>query len=290
MTADHGSPHKNPRWWVPYALVLPGVLWLTLVYLVPLGGQVRTSFEEGSLLTGLDFNWHWQNYATALGDYGPTFLRSFGYAACATVLAILIGYPLAYFIVFRGGTYKMVLLFAVVAPFFVTYLVRTLSWEALLSDNGIILGTLKNLHLLPQSAFVLGTPLAVIFALTYNFLSFAVLPIYVSLDRIDPTLISAAEDLYAAPFVAFRKVVLPLSLPGVFAGSLLTFIPAAGDFVNAMMLGAPQHQMIGNVIQSRYLVTLDYPIAAAASLILMICLIVCVAAYSRLFGTEELTG
>jgi spermidine/putrescine transport system permease protein len=269
---------------------LPGALWLSFLFLVPLAGQVRTSLEEGSLLTGLAFNWHWQNYATALGDYGPTFLRSFGYAGCATALAIAIGYPLAYFIVFRSRSFKVALLFAVVAPFFITYLVRTLSWEALLSDNGLILGTLKNLHLIPDSAFILGTPFAVIFALTYNFLPFSVLPIFVSLDRIDPTLVSAAEDLYATPFVAFRKVVLPLSLPGVFAGSLLTFIPAAGDFVNAMMLGAPQHQMIGNVIQSRYLVTLDYPIAAAASLILMTCLILCVAVYSRLFGTEELTG
>ena len=290
MTNDEGRQPGAARRWIPYALVLPGVLWLTLVYLIPLAGQVRTSLQEGSLLTGLDFNWHWQNYATAVIDYGPTFLRSFGYAACATLLALLIGYPLAYFIVFRGGSYKMVLLFAVIAPFFVTYLVRTLSWEALLSDNGMILGALKFMHVIPQSAYVLGTPVAVVFALTYNFLSFSVLPIYVSLDRIDPTLISAAEDLYAAPFVAFRKVVFPLSLPGVFAGSLLTFIPAAGDFVNAMMLGAPQRQMIGNVIQSRYLVTLDYPIAAAASLVLMACLIACVAAYSRLFGTEELTG
>ena len=278
------------RRWVPYALILPGGLWLSFLFLVPLAGQVRTSLEEGSLLTGLAFNWHWQNYATALGDYGPTFLRSFGYAGCATMLAIAIGYPLAYFIVFRARSFKVALLFAVVAPFFITYLVRTLSWEALLSDNGLILGTLKNLHLLPDSAFILGTPYAVIFALTYNFLPFSVLPIFVSLDRIDPTLVSAAEDLYATPFVAFRKVVLPLSLPGVFAGSLLTFIPAAGDFVNAMMLGAPQQQMIGNVIQSRYLVTLDYPIAAAASLILMSALILCVAVYSRLFGTEELTG
>ncbi|MGP6156382.1 MAG: ABC transporter permease [Vulcanimicrobiaceae bacterium] len=290
MTGGEVERRGLGRRFVPYALVLPGVLWLTVLFLVPLAGQVRTSLEEGSLLTGLDFNWHWQNYAVALGDYGPTFLRSFGYAACATLLAIFIGYPLAYFMVFRGGSFKLVLLFAVVAPFFITYLVRTLSWEALLADNGLVLGTLKALHVLPQDAYVLGTPLAVIFALTYNFLPFSVLPIYVSLDRIDPTLVSAAEDLYAAPFVAFRKVVLPLSLPGVFAGSLLTFIPAAGDFVNAMMLGAPQRQMIGNVIQSRYLVTLDYPIAAAASLILMAALILCVTAYSKLFGTEELTG
>ncbi|MFY9778996.1 MAG: ABC transporter permease [Candidatus Baltobacteraceae bacterium] len=290
MTESKAWRRGFARRLVPYALVLPGVVWLTVLFLVPLAGQVRTSLEEGSLLTGLDFNWHWQNYATALGDYGPTFLRSFGYAACATLFAILIGYPLAYFIVFRGGSFKLVLLFAVVAPFFITYLVRTLSWEALLADSGLVLGTLKALRLIPQGAFLLGTPVAVVFALTYNFLPFSVLPIYVSLDRIDPTLVSAAEDLYATPFVAFRKVVLPLSLPGVFAGSLLTFIPAAGDFVNAMMLGAPQRQMIGNVIQSRYLVTLDYPIAAAGSLILMTALILCVAAYSRLFGTEELTG
>ncbi|MEA2782322.1 MAG: spermidine/putrescine transport system permease protein [Rhodospirillaceae bacterium] len=281
---------RGGRSLIPYMLVLPGAAWLIVLFLVPLAGQVKTSLEEGSLLTGMAFTGHWQNYADALVNFGPVFLRSFVYAGLATLLTISIGYPLAYFIVFRGGRFKALLLFPVIVPFLITYLVRTLSWQALLADSGIVLGTLKAWHLIPQDSYLLGTPTAVVFALAYNFLPFSVLPIYTSLDRIDPTLLRAAADLYASPFVAFRKVVLPLSLPGVFAGSLLTFIPAAGDFVNAMMLGAPQKQMIGNVIQGRYLVTLDYPLAAAASLILMVSLLVCVAAYSRLFGTEELTG
>jgi spermidine/putrescine transport system permease protein len=275
----------------PYVLNLPAALWLSLFFLLPLTGQILTSLKSGSLLEGgFTFTWEWQNYVDAIDQFGPVFLRSFGYAASATLVAVLIGYPLAYFIVFRGGRWKPFLLFPVVIPFLITYLVRTLSWEALLSDGGVVLGTLKAWHLIPQNAFLLGTSSAVIFALAYNFLPFTILPIYVALDRIDHTLLRAAEDLYASPLVAFRKVTLPLSLPGVFAGSLLTFIPAAGDFVNAMMLGAPQRQMIGNVVQARYLDTLDYPLAAAISLILMTSLIVSVALYARMFGTEELTG
>jgi spermidine/putrescine transport system permease protein len=276
---------------MPYLLNLPALLWLTIFFLIPLAGQVATSLKSGSLLEGgFNFTWEWANYVDAIQEFGPVFLRSFGYAATATLLSVVMGYPLAYFIVFRGGRFKLLLLFPVVIPFLITYLVRTLSWEALLSDGGPVLGVLKQLHLIPQNAFLLGTSTAVIFALAYNFLPFTILPIYVALDRIDRTLIAAAQDLYADPFTAFRKIVLPLSLPGVFAGSLLTFIPAAGDFVNAMMLGSPTRQMIGNIVQARYMDTLDYPLAAAMSLILMVSLLICVGLYSRLFGTEELTG
>src|SRR4051794_23327878 len=216
---------RGGRSLIPYMLVLPGAAWLIVLFLVPLAGQVKTSLEEGSLLTGMAFTWHWQNYADALVNFGPVFLRSFVYAGLATLLTISIGYPLAYFIVFRGGRFKALLLFPVIVPFLITYLVRTLSWQALLADSGIVLGTLKAWHLIPQDSYLLGTPTAVVFALAYNFLPFSVLPIYTSLDRIEPTLLRAAADLYASPWVAFRKVVLPLSLPGVFAGSLLTFIP-----------------------------------------------------------------
>lgn len=275
----------------PYLLALPGALWLSVFFLAPLYRQVVTSLSEGSIDDGgMNFTWHFQNYLDAADQFAPWFIRSFTYAGLGTLLAILIGYPLAYFIVFRGGKYRTLLLFPVIVPFLITYLVRTVSWQALLADDGIVLGSLKALHLLPDNAYVLGTSTAVIFALAYNFLPFAVLPIYVSLDRIDPALLRAAADLYASPVTTFRRVVLPLSLPGVFAGSILTFIPAAGDFVNAMMLGSPQRQMIGNVIQSRYLVTLDYPLAAAASLSLMLLMIVAVSLYARLFGTEGLTG
>jgi spermidine/putrescine transport system permease protein len=275
---------------LPYLLALPGIAWLLVFFVLPLLAQVVTSLSQGSLVTHWRFTWHWQNYANAFATYGHLFARSFGYAGLATLFTVLIGYPLAYFIVFRGGKWKLLLLFPVVVPFLITYLVRTVSWLALLSDGGIVVSALKSLHLMSEDGYLIGTPAAVVFALAYNFLPFSVLPIYASLDKIEPTLLRAAADLYASPLVAFRKVVLPLSLPGVFAGSLLTFIPAAGDFVNAQMLGAPEQQMIGNAIQAQYMVTLNYPLAAAASLILMLSLLICVTIYSRLFGTKDLTG
>jgi len=275
---------------LPYLLALPGIAWLLVFFVLPLLAQVVTSLSQGSLVTHWRFTWHWQNYANAFGTYGHLFARSFGYAALATLFTVLIGYPLAYFIVFRGGKWKLLLLFPVVVPFLITYLVRTVSWLALLSDGGLVVTFLKWLHIMPADGFLIGTPAAVVFALAYNFLPFSVLPIYASLDKIDPTLLRAAADLYASPFVVFRKVVFPLSLPGVFAGSLLTFIPAAGDYVNAQMLGAPEQQMIGNAIQAQYMVTLNYPLAAAASILLMLSLLICVALYSRLFGTKDLTG
>jgi spermidine/putrescine transport system permease protein len=275
---------------LPYLLALPGIAWLLVFFVLPLLAQVVTSLSQGSLVTHWRFTWHWQNYANAFATYGHLFARSFGYAALATLFTVLIGYPLAYFIVFRGGKWKLLLLFPVVVPFLITYLVRTVSWLALLSDGGLVVSLLKWLHVMPADGFLIGTPAAVVFALAYNFLPFSVLPIYASLDKIDPTLLRAAADLYASPFVVFRKVVFPLSLPGVFAGSLLTFIPAAGDYVNAQMLGAPEQQMIGNAIQAQYMVTLNYPLAAAASILLMLSLLICVALYSRLFGTKDLTG
>lgn len=275
---------------IPYLLILPGLAWLSVFYLVPIAGQFKTSLESGTLLTGIAFTWQWSNYWDAVTVYGPIFARSFGYAASATVLAIAVGYPLAYFIVFRGGRFKLFLLFPVIVPFLITYMIRTVSWQALLSDDGIALSFLRYLHLISTNTHMLGSPLAVIFALAYNFLPFAILPVYVSLDKIERSVLLAANDLYAHPPTVFRKVVFPLSLPGVFAGSLLTFIPAAGDYVNAMMLGGPRQQMIGNVIRSHYLVVLNYPLAAAASIVLMISLLICVTMYSRIFGTEELTG
>ncbi|HEY2892268.1 MAG TPA: ABC transporter permease [Dongiaceae bacterium] len=275
---------------LPYLLALPGIVWLLVFFVLPLLAQVVTSLSQGSLVTHWRFTWHWQNYANAFATYGHLFARSFGYAGLATLFTVLIGYPLAYFIVFRGGKWKLLLLFPVVVPFLITYLVRTVSWLALLSDGGLVVSFLKFLHVMSEDGFLIGTPAAVVFALAYNFLPFSVLPIYASLDKIDPTLLRAAADLYASPFVVFRKVVFPLSLPGVFAGSLLTFIPAAGDYVNAQMLGAPEQQMIGNAIQAQYMVTLNYPLAAAASILLMLSLLICVALYSRLFGTKDLTG
>jgi spermidine/putrescine transport system permease protein len=227
-------------------------------------------------------------YGRALSRYGPHFLRSFDYALAATLLALALGYPLAYFIAFRAGRLRNLLLGLVILPFFVTFLVRTFAWKTILNDAGPAVWLLQRLHLLAEGGRLLDTAAAVIGGLTYNFLPFMVLPIYVSLEKIDRRLVEAAADLYATPAGAFRRVVLPLSLPGVFAGSLLTFIPAAGDFINAQLLGSPNQQMIGTVIQNQFLEVRDYPLAAALSFVLMAVITLGVLAYARVLGTEEL--
>ena len=227
---------------------------------------------------------------STLDGWGDHFQRSFLYAGLATLLCIAIGYPLAYVIAFRGGTYKNLLLGLVVVPFFTTYLIRTIAWQTILFDEGPVVHLLQDIGLLGQSDRLLATPGAVIGGLTYTFLPFMVLPIYVSLEKIDRSLVDAARDLYSSPSRAFRKVVLPLSLPGVFAGTLLTFIPASGDFVNAELLGSPTTTMIGNVVQNQFLVQLDYPTAAALSFVLMAIITVAVLIYARVLGTEDLTG
>jgi spermidine/putrescine transport system permease protein len=224
----------------------------------------------------------------ALGRYGPHFLRSFRYALAATLLALVLGYPLAYFIAFRAGRLKYPFLGLVILPFFVTFLVRTFAWKTILGDGGPAVWLLQRLHLLGAHGRLLDTSIAVVGGLTYTFLPFMVLPVYASLEKLDRRLVEAAEDLYATPGAAFRRVVLPLSLPGVFAGSLLTFIPAAGDFINAQLLGSPNQQMLGTVIQNQFLDVRDYPLAAALSFVLMALITVVVLAYARLLGTEEL--
>jgi spermidine/putrescine transport system permease protein len=281
---------------LPYILLAPGLAWLAVFFVVPMYTLARQSLNDGTLETGFRFAWEWANYSNVIDRYQEQFIRSFRYAGTATVLAFLIGYPLAYAIAFRGGRMKSYLLFLVVLPFFTTYLIRTLAWQTILSDQGDVLTTLRDLGVLDvtdalgisQNGRVLATPTAVVMAITYNFLPFMVLPCYVSLERIDRRLIEAANDLYGGPVRAFRRVVFPLSLPGVFAGSLLTFIPAVGDFINAEILGSPKTQMIGNVIQSRFLEVTDYPGAAALSFILMAAILVAVLIYARLLGTEEL--
>jgi len=265
----------------PYLLVAPGILWLILFYVIPIGTLAGTSVGRS------EGGW-WVSYAHALQAYGPHFLRSFGYALVATLLAILMGYPLAYFMAFRSGRAKNFLLGLVVLPFFTTFLVRTLAWKTILGDNGFVVGFFQLLHLVPENGRLLNTVVAVIGGLTYNFLPFMVLPIYVSLEKIDRRLVEAAGDLYSSPGQAFRKVVLPLSLPGVFAGSLLTFIPASGDFINAELLGSPNQQMIGTVIQNQFLEVRDYPVAAAVSFLLMTVITISVLFYARALGTEEL--
>ncbi len=222
--------------------------------------------------------------------YHTQLLRSFEYAGLATALALAISYPLAYWIAFRGGRWKNVLLLFIVGPFFVTYLIRTLAWETILADNGFVADRLRDLHVLGAGDRLLATSTAVVAGITYNFLPFMALPLYVSLEQIDQRLIEAAQDLYASRVKSFLRVTLPLSLPGIFAGTLLTFIPASGDFINAQLLGTPNQSMIGNVIQSKFLELTDYPAAAAMSFILMATILVLVGLYARALGTEKLTG
>ena len=328
---------KRHRWIVPYALLAPGVLWLLVFYVYPGIQMLIASFWSGTLETGFTFSLsNWTNYPEALSGASAQIARSILYAAAATLLTFLIAYPLAYTIAFKGGQYKALLLFLVVAPFFTSFLLRTISWKVLLGDSGVFLGPLKAIGLMPDDFRLLAVPVAVVAGITYNFLPFMTLPIYVSLEKIDIRLVEAAKDLYAGPWrpgggiagliiggvlggvlgyifeypvplwalawgvggavigwgfisQSFTRVTFPLSLPGVFAGSLLTLIPAIGDYVNAEFLGNPSTTMVGNVIQNKFLVQNDYPIASALSFILMAGILVAVAVYARALGTENLT-
>jgi spermidine/putrescine transport system permease protein len=280
--------HRH-KWAVPYLLLLPGMLWLAIFFLVPMVYLGKTSLEQG-LFPVFTFQWAWRNFHDAISLYHTQFVRSFEYAGLATVIALVGSYPLAYWIAFRGGRWKNLFLLLVIAPFFVTYLIRTLAWETILADDGVVANTMRHLHLLGSDGRLLATSFAVVAGITYNFLPFMVLPLYVSLEQIDERLIEAANDLYASRWKAFLRVTLPLSLPGVFAGTLLTFIPAAGDFINAQLLGTPKQYMIGNVIQSQFLNVRDYPTAAALSFVLMGLILAAILAYARILGTEKLTG
>ena len=275
---------------LPYLLLLPGLGWLLLFFAIPLGYTAFESLKQGTIETGYLFDWQFSNYSNALTDYSEQFLRSFEYAGIATVAAILIGYPLAYFIAFRGGRWRNALLLAVIAPFFVTYLIRTLSWETILSDSGFVVSTMKTIGLVGDEGRLLDTTVSVVAGITYNFLPFMILPLYASLERIDGRLLEAGYDLYGRRRDVFLRVTLPISMPGLVAGTLLFFIPAAGDFINAELLGTPRQSMIGNVIQSQYLEIGDYPTAAALSFILMALMLVLVLIWARIAGTEALLG
>jgi spermidine/putrescine transport system permease protein len=281
--------HRH-RWATPYLLLAPGLVWLAVFFVVPLGFLGYQSLESGSFETGFTFSWAWENYADAFTDYREQLIRSFVYAGLATVLALAISYPLVYWIAFRGGRWKNLFLVMIIAPFFVTYLIRTLAWQNILADQGIVVDTLKTIGVLDEDGRLLATSTAVVAGITYNFLPFMALPVYVALEQIDERLVEAATDLYASRVQAFLRVTLPLSLPGVVAGTLLTFIPAAGDFINAQLLGTPQQQMIGNVIQRQFLELIDYPSAAALSFVLMASILVAVLVYAKVVGPEKLTG
>jgi spermidine/putrescine transport system permease protein len=274
----------------PYLLLLPGIVWLVLFFVAPLGFLGYQSLQTGTFDTGYTFDWAFSNYWDAIRDYHDQFVRSFLYAGIATILALLVSYPLVYWIAFRAGRWKNVFLILIVAPLFVTYLVRTLAWLNILADEGPVVGLLRDIHVLGPDGRLLATSVAVVAGITYNFLPFMALPLYVSLEQIDARLLEAAEDLYASKRQAFLHVTLPLSAPGIVAGTLLTFIPAAGDFINAQLLGTPKQYMVGNVIQSKFLDVLDYPSAAALSFILMALILVGLLVYARAVGTERLTG
>jgi spermidine/putrescine transport system permease protein len=284
-----GWLHRH-RGLVPYLLLAPGLAWLAVFFVVPLAFLGYQSLQEGSFDFGYSFSWAWENYREAISNYHEQLIRSFVYAGLATAIALVVSYPLAYWIAFRGGRWKNLLLLMIIAPFFVTYLIRTLAWQTILADQGIVASILRDLHVLDTGGRLLATSTAVVAGLTYNFLPFMALPLYVALEAIDPRLIEAAEDLYASKLQAFLRVTLPLSLPGVFAGTLLTFIPAAGDFINAQLLGTPRQHMIGNVIQSKFLELIDYPAAASLSFVLMATIVAGVLLYARSLGTERLTG
>jgi spermidine/putrescine transport system permease protein len=281
--------HRH-RWLTPYLLLAPGIAYLLFFFVVPLYYLVYTSLQEGTVQVGYTFTWAWENYSEALSTYGTQFVRSFQYAGIATVLALLISYPLTYWIAFRGGRWKNLLLLFIIAPFFVTYLIRTLAWQNILADDGFVVDVFQTLGLVAEDGRLLATTTAVIAGITYNFLPFMALPLYVSLEQIDKSLIEAAKDLYASSTKAFLRVTLPLSAPGVIAGTLLTFIPAAGDFINAELLGTPNQAMIGNVIQSKFLEITDYGQAAALSVILMLVILLLIAVYTRILGTERMAG
>jgi len=291
-TRDAPGPgiRERVRKATPYLLLAPGILWLLFFFIVPTVQMFLTSVSSGSVSDGFKLTFTSQAYATAVSKFGKQFGNSLLYGGTATLLTFLIGFPMAYTIAFRGGRFKNILLFLVIAPFFTSFLIRTISWKILLGDAGPLLGPLKDLHILPEDLSLLYTPIAVVAGITYNFLPFMVLPLYVALEKIDPRLIEAANDLYASRWGAFRRVTLPLALPGVFAGSILTFIPALGDWVNAQLLGNTQTTMIGNVIQDRFISQGDYPVAAALSFILMAGILASVAIYAKFLGTEQLTG
>jgi spermidine/putrescine transport system permease protein len=283
-----GFFHRH-RGFTPYVLLAPGVLWLAIFFLIPLAFLAYESLQSG-LFPDFRFTWQFSNFSDGISEYHQQLIRSFVYAGIATVACLVLSYPLVYWIAFRAGPWRNLFLLFIVAPFFVTYLVRTLAWLNILADQGPVVRVLRDIHVLSPDGRLLATTFAVVSGITYNFLPFMALPIYVSLEQIDPRLLEAAKDLYSSPTQAFLRVTLPLSAPGIVAGTLLTFIPAAGDFINAALLGTPNQAMIGNVIQSKFLESLDYPGAAALSFILMGLILVMLLVYARIVGTEKLTG
>jgi len=280
-----------PKVRVPYLLLFPGFAFLFTFFILPIVNLAQTSTQTpiaGGDTGQYEQTFAFSNYINAFLDNKEQFGRSFVYASLATVFALAIAYPLAYAIAFKSGKFKNILLVLVVAPFFTSFLLRTIAWKQILGEEGFLVPTLRSLNLLGEQTTITSTAVAVVAGMTYNFLPFMTLPLYASLERIDPRTIEASGDLYANAITTFRKVTVPLSMPGVVAGTLLTFIPAAGDYVNAAILGSPNTKMIGNVIESRYFKIVDYPTAAALSFTLMAAILILVTLYIRKAGTDEL--
>jgi spermidine/putrescine transport system permease protein len=279
--------NRVKRTLAPYLLVLPGGLWLLLFFVVPMATMFSLSLQQGDIVNGYVFTGHWQTYVDAITNYQAQLIRSLVYGLITTVALVVMSFPIAYWIAFHGGKRKSTYLFLILLPFFVSFVLRTISWRQILTDDGMLLHPLKEAGLLSQGFHILGTPTAVIFGLIYNFLPFMVLPIYVALERIDPRVVEAARDLYAAPMTVFRRVVFPLALPGVFAGVLMTFVPASSDYVNSAVLGSSSTTMIGQVIQAQALANSNYPMASALSFFLMAVLLSGILVYAKALGTED---
>lgn len=287
--AERRGAHTRRRRAVPYWLMTPAGVYLLVFLVLPMAILVYTSLQSGGIFGGLRFTWAWENYTDGLAQYRVQFMRSVVISGVVTVACLLLAYPMTYWIAFYGQRWKSSILLLILVPFFVSYVIRTVQWRFMLGDSGLIFGPLKSLGLLPEGFRVLATPFAVVAGITYNYLPFTALPLYVALERIDKSLVEAAKDLYATKWQAFRRVVWPLSLPGVFAAFLLTFVPATGDYVNASVLGGPGTRMIGNIIQETFLQSVNYPLAAALSVILMVVMLVLATIYARVLGTEDET-
>ncbi|HEY2769027.1 MAG TPA: ABC transporter permease [Solirubrobacteraceae bacterium] len=279
-------PMRLRRGATPYLLGLPAGLWLGIFFVVPIVTVLSVSLQTGNPDTGYALTWNFSIFGTVINQYHTELLRSFEYGLISTVIALVICYPMAYWIAFHGGRHKSTYLFLILLPFFVSFVIRTLSWQFILSDRGIVLGNLKSWGIIPSSLHVLSTPFAVIAGLTYNALPFMALPLYVALEKIDRRVVQAANDLYASPRATFTRVIVPLSSAGIFAGILLVFVTNVGDYVNAAILGGPGTTMIGNVIETSYLENLDYPTASALSSILMAAMLLIIWLYARTFGTQ----
>jgi spermidine/putrescine transport system permease protein len=274
---------------IPYGLAAPGGLWLLIFFLVPMVTMLSLSTQTCDPITlACAPTWHFAEFGEVLRTYHVEFLRSIAYGGIATLIDLAVAFPVAYWIAFRGGERKNFFLLMLLLPFFVSFVIRTLAWKFILADQGIFFGTLKSWHVLPQDYHVLATSTAVIAGIAYNFLPFTALPLYVALERIDPRVLEASRDLYSNSRTTFRKVILPLAVPGIFAAFLLTFVPAVGDFVNAAILGGTDNVMIGNIIQSKFLVVPDYPAASALSMILLAAMLVGIFIYGKILGSNTI--